>query len=215
MLGPLRPAPDHNCLTSFYGLSHREYNAWPELLRALFTSGKSKVKSIVAEGGYRDKGLVIGAFCMTPRHRFCAAQVLPNLTSLHLDLDLDFVDDYDVTIDVEEELYMDQVVAKTLSAAINLKSLVIELISELVHEEDGGPDKITTFGMILGGCKMPKLVNLGLSCFPITEAGMTTFLQDSPEIRRMSLDDVEIVLGSWEKVFQTLKDDLLLIWWRL
>ena len=145
---------------------------------------------------------------MTPRHRFCAARVLQNLTSLHLDLDLNFVNDFDVTIDVEEELYMEQVVAKTLSAAINLKSLMIELIGKLVHEQIGGQDTTTTFGMILGGCKMPKLVTFGLSRFPITEVGMTTFLQDSPEIRHMSLDHVKMFSGSWGNVFQTIKDKL-------
>ena len=208
VLESLRPVADHRCLTSLRGLSNMEYNAWPELLRALFTSGKSKVKSIVTEGGYGNSGLVISAFCMTPRHGFCAAKVLQNLTSLHLDLELNFMDDWSVTSDADDKLYLERVVAKTLSAAINLKSLMIKLIDMLVHEEDGGQDTTTTFEMILGDCKMPKLVTFGLSCFPITELGMTTFLKDSPGIRHMSLDDVEMVSGSWEIMFQTIKAKL-------
>lgn len=208
MLRSWRPAPDHTCLTFICGLDHTGSNAWPVLLRALFTSGNTEVKSIVTEGGYADSGLIISAFCMTPRHRFCAANVLQNLTSLYLHLDLHFMDDLDITNDVNDKLYLERVVAKTLSAAINLKSLLINLIGRLVHWKQAGQDTTTTIKMILGGCKMPKLVTLGLSCFPITEVGMTTFLQDSPEIRHMSLDHVEMVSGSWENVFRTIKDNL-------
>lgn len=205
-----KPAPDHECLKSIYGIDYRKFNAWPELLRALYTSGTNTVKSIVTKGFYEDSGVTIGAFCMTPRHRFCAVKVLQNLTSLHLDLMLYFMDDFGVTSGVDNKLYVELVVAKTLSAAVNLKSLMIELIGELAHDEDGGQDTTTTFGMILGDCHMPKLVTLGLSRFPITEVGMTTFLHDSPGIRHLSLDDIEIVSGSWENMFQTIKDDLSL-----
>lgn len=63
--------------------------------------------------------------------------------------------------------------------------------NDVQSEEDD--DILTTFKMILGGCKMPKLVRIGLGCFAITEAGVTTSLQNSQRIRHMSIPDIKIV----------------------
>ena len=210
-LKSLRPAPKHRCFESINGLDHKRSNAWPEMLRALFTSRNALVKTIITEGGNRDSGLVTSAFCMTPRQRFCAAQVLQNLTSLHLHLDVNFLydmdllEDADLTDDVENELFSERVIARTLSAAINLETLVIAAIVNIIDltEHD-------YFKMILGGCKMPRLVTFRLSNITITEAGMTAFLQESLEIRHMSLDQVNMISGSWENMLRTIKDTLAL-----
>lgn len=207
MLRSWRPAPDHRCLASNWGLNRMDSNAWAELLQALFISKNTKVKSIVTAWDTVYSGLDISVFGMTPRQRFCAAEVLFNLTSLHLHLDNDSVVDLVVTRDIDNKLYSERLVAKTLSAAINLKSLIIELAGELTPEE-GAQDRTTTFDMILRDCKMPKLVTFNLRCFSINEVEMTTFLQHSHEIRYMSLDEVEMVSGFWENVFQTIKDNL-------
>lgn len=197
-LKSLVPAYNHECRDPTNGLEERDSNVWPELLRALFTSGNTKVKTIVTEGGNFGSGLVITAFCMTPRQRFCAAQVLPNLTSLHLDLDLDSEDG------AGDDICSERTVTQTLSAAINLESLMIDIVAI-------GPnywEDEQLFETILGGCKMPKLMKLGLRWFTITEAGMTTFLQDSQRIRRMSLHDVTMTSGSWENMLETIKISL-------
>lgn len=108
--------------------------------------------------------------------------------------------------DVENELYAEQVIAQTLSAAINLETLVLATIGNDVKWEWDDDH----FKMILGGCKTPRLVTFRLSNFNITEAGMTAFLQESLGIRHMSLDQVNMISGSWENVFQTIKDTLAL-----
>lgn len=62
--------------------------------------------------------------------------------------------------------------------------------------------------MILEGCRMSKVVTFSLGSFTMTEADVTTFLQDSPGICRMSLYDVDTMSDSWEKVFHAIKDTL-------
>lgn len=84
-----RPAPDHECFTSTNGLEKVNSNDCPGFLRALFTSGNTKVKAIVTRGGDSTLGLVTSAFCMTPRQILCGAKVLPNLTNLHVHLDVE------------------------------------------------------------------------------------------------------------------------------
>lgn len=110
--------------------------------------------------------------------------------------------------DVEKELYAERVIAQTLSAAINLETLVLATIGNDVKWEWDDDH----FKMILGGCKMPRLVTFRLSNFNITEAGTTAFLQESLGIRHMSLDQVNMIpgSGSWENVFQTINDNLAL-----
>lgn len=203
-LKSLRPAPDHNCFESINDLERMRSNAWPEVLHALFTSGKTNVKEIVTEVGDGFSGLAPSAFCMTPRQRFCAAKVLPNLASLHLHLDVNFIHD---SLD---GLYLEGVIAGTLSGAINLESLTIEMIGNNMHLDEEDQDTCMTFESILGGCKMPRLVTFRLSNLTITETGMTAFLQESLGIRHMSLDQVNMISGSWENMFQTIKDTLAL-----
>lgn len=194
-LKSLEPAHNHECRHSTNGLEERDSNIWPEFLRALFTSGNTKVKKVVTEGGNKDSGLIITAFCMTPRQRFCAAQVLPILTSLHLPLDCAWKV-------VGLDIHSVRIVTQTLSAAINLESLMIEFVDIHTDWED------ELFEKILGGCKMHKLMKLGLKCFTMTEAGMTAFLQDSQRIRRMSLDMIILTSGSWENMLETIKTSL-------
>ena len=202
-----RPGPEHRCLVSNFGLNHMDFNAWAELLQALFTSKNTNVKSIVTAWDSIYSGLDISFFYMTSRQRFCAAEALSNLTNLHLHLDHSSVVDLVVTRDIDNKLYSERLVAKILSAAINLKSLMIELTGELPPAERG-QDRTTTFEIILGDCKMPKLVTFGLRCFTISEVGLTTFLQDSPGVHHMSLEEVAMISGSWGNVFQSIKDKL-------
>ena len=204
-LKSLKPTLDHECFASINGPKRSDPNSWPEVLRALHVSGNTNVKTIVTEGDDSWSGLVSSHFRMTSRQRFCVAKVLQNLTRLHIHLDGYLVNDV-----VNGELFPQRVIAQTLSAAINLESLMIEIIGNYVQweEEEEDQDARTTFEMILGSCKMPKLVTLGLSRFTTTEAEMTTFLQDSQGIRHMSLDDVKIISGSWEDVFRNMKATL-------
>ena len=141
---------------------------------------------------------------MTPRQRFCAAKVLPNITGLNLLLDSSYCQDF------EHEIFSDRVVAQTLCAAINLKSLVITAGDDMDFGREDWAE-VTGFTVILGGCKMTKLVSLKLCCINFTEAEMTTFLQNSRGIRRMSLNDVSLTEGSWKSLFQAVKKGLPLL----
>ncbi|CAF9936684.1 hypothetical protein IMSHALPRED_010858 [Imshaugia aleurites] len=197
-LKSLKSAPGHKCIKSFYlGLHHPMKNTWPDLLRALFTSGNTKVKTILTVESYSSSCLDISNFCMTPRQRFCATQILPNLTSLDLHLC--------VHDDDSESLFWEGIVAPTLSAAINLELLRIGLVNN-----DVVWDKEDYFNLIVGGCKMPKLVTFGLSYFTFTEEGMTNFLRNSQRIRHMSLEYAGLRSGSWENLFQTVKNTMSL-----
>ena len=202
-LKSLRPPPEHRCLTTINGLEETDYNVWHQILRALYATGNTKVKAIATE--LCRSGLTVNAFSMTtPRHRYCTAKILPNLTSLHLHLEFNYLDEF------HDEIYSDGVIARTLSAAINLKSLVIETIDHIIEYEEGDQDTPTTFEMILEGCDMPKLVNFGLGNSAFREAEMTIFLQHSQGIKHMSFHDLTLISGSWEKMFHTIKGSLAL-----
>ena len=202
-LKSLRPPPEHRCLTTINGLELMDWNVWHQILRALYTTGNTKVKAIATE--LCRSGLTVNAFCMTtPRQRYCTAKILPNLTSLHLHLDFYYHDDF------HDEIYSDRVIARTLSAAINLKSLVIDSIDHTIECEEEYQDTPTTFEMILEGCDMPKLVTFGFGNSAFREAEMTIFLQHSQGIKHMSFHDLTLISGSWEKMFHTIKGSLAL-----
>ena len=140
---------------------------------------------------------------MTPRQRYCTAKVLPNLTSLDLYLDFNRLDSN------EDEIYSDRVISRTLAAAINLESLVIDLKDDNFGWEQE-EDVPTTFELILGGCNMPKLVTFALYVSVLTESTATNFLQHSRRIKHISFVDVRLAWGSWERVFNTIKSSLTL-----
>lgn len=203
-------APEHICVRSTNGLEHKWWNAWYVILRALFTSGNTKVKAIVTEEGDKYSGVVVSAFCMTPRERFCAGKALQNLTSLYLRLDAAFFDDVSVIPEnfneIKVYIYEQRGIAQMLSAAINLESLVIDMVKNNIQRETEGEE--ITFAMVLGGCEMPKLVNFELSGLSITEAGMTGFLQISKGIHRIRLSNLRMVEGSWASMHRFINNHL-------
>ena len=198
----LRPPPEHHCVKASSGLGQMECNVWSQLFRALYTTGHTKVKTIVTE--VCGSGLTVSAFFKSPRQTYCTTNVLPILTSLHLHLDF-----HTYYYNEDDESFLEPVIAQTLSAAINLESLMIELMDTGFddEQEDQG---ITTFELVLEGCKMPRLRTFGLTDFSVPEDGMTDFLQHSQGIRHLSLDDVRLTSGSWEDMFKTIKDNLSL-----
>ena len=191
------------------GFEHTGPNAWRKLLQVLFTSKSSQVRNIVVEGedrGLGYYGVPISAFRMTPRLRFCAATVLPNLTSLDLNLD------HQSPQDIEYDVFSERMVAHILCAAINLKSLAIRLWASLGGFFDKEDEEMTTaFTAMLAGCKMTSLVRLELHLFDFTEAEMMTFIQNSRGIRCMALRDVHIVAGSWKNFFRKIKESFPLL----
>lgn len=109
----------------------------------------------------------------------------------------------------EDEIYSHRVIARTSSAAINLESMVIELIENDI-ERAGKEHTLTSFEMILEGCKMPKLVTFGLDSSALTKKGPTKFLQHSQRIKHLSFLAVRLMSGSWERIFHTIKGSLAL-----
>ena len=202
-LKSMRPPPVHTCMTSFDGLNRCESNIWPQVLHALYTSGNTKVKTISTDVG--SSGLILSAFDLTLRESYCAAKVLPQLTSLNLHLDTN------VTDEGYHEPHWIGLIAETLSGAINLKCLAIEVVQHSTDFEDEvRDDGKTSFDMILEDCKMPRVVTFGLTSLTFSEAGMTRFLQHSQGIRHMSLKDIRMNSGSWENMFRTIKGSLAL-----
>lgn len=211
-LKSLRSPPKHNCVTSVNSSLHAHPGYWPQLLGALYLSGNTSIKKIATD--FCSSGLTVSDLCMMPpRLRYCAGQVLPNLTSLHLHLNVDFMDHVEVELwyDVEDELCTEKVVAEFLSAAINLTSLDIDLQDNIItYEDEENFSRPITFEMILGGCKMPRLVTLGLINFLFTEASLTTFLQHSQGIQHMSIENARMISESWASMFQSIKGSLAL-----
>ena len=200
-LKSLRPPPEHRCVTTINGLDQVDWNVWHQILSALYTTGVSKVKTIATE--LCNSGLTVSAFCMTHRQRYCAAKVLLNLTSLHLHFDFYERDDLD-------EICTDRVIARTLSAAVNLKSLVIDTVDHHIKREAEYQHAPTTFETILEGCDMPNLLSFGLGNSAFREAEMIIFLQHSQRIKHLSLRDLTLISGSWENMFHTIKGILAL-----
>ena len=173
----LRLPPEHHCVKARSGLGQMDWNVWSQIFRALYTTGHTKVKTIVTE--VCGTGPTVSAFYKSPRQTYCTTNVLPILTSLHLHLDFNTY-----YYDEDDESFLEPVIAQTL--------------------------RITTFKLVLEGCKIPRLRTFGLTDFSVPEDGMTDFLQHSQGIRHLSLDDVRLTSGSWEDMFKTIKDNLSL-----
>ena len=116
-----------------------------------------------------------------------------------------------------------------LSAASHLQSLTIDFFTPLEESFqtpyfiDSGPPA-TSFEMFLGGCKLPCLSKLHLHHLTFLEEHLSAFLQESPELRDLSLEKV-FMIGStpilephtaltpvdpkaWGRVLQTIKETL-------
>ena len=117
-----------------------------------------------------------------------------------------------------------------LSAASHLQSLTIEFFFPLEESFqtpyfiDSGPPA-TSFEMFLGGCKLPCLSKLHLHHLTFLEEHLSTFLQESPELRDLFLEMVSMIGSTpilephtaltpvdpkaWGRVLQTIKETLL------
>ena len=116
-----------------------------------------------------------------------------------------------------------------LSAASLVQSLTIELItaceypSVLPYFLDSGP-AVTIFEMLLGGCKLPCLSKLHLHHLTFLEEHLLAFLQESPELRDLFLEELYMAESppiarlfiplthanpqAWGRVLQKIKESL-------
>ena len=116
-----------------------------------------------------------------------------------------------------------------LSAASHLQSLTIDFFTPLEgsfltpYFIDSGPPA-TSFEMFLGGCKLPCLSKLHLYYLILLEEHLSTFLQELPELRDLSLEEVLMIESTpilephtaltpvhpkvWGRVLQTIKETL-------
>ena len=115
-----------------------------------------------------------------------------------------------------------------LSAASNLQSLTVDFSTPWedsfpTYHEDSGPPA-TSFEMFLGGCKLSCLSKLHLHDLTVLEEHLSAFLQESPELRDLSLKEVFMIESTpmpdphtaptpvdpmaWGRVLQTIKETL-------
>ena len=108
---------------------------------------------------------------------------------------------------------------KMLSATSNLQSLSIDFTG---HCTEGIPynmhePSLTTFGAILGGCHLPRLLTLHQCKLTFLEAEFSAFIQHSPGLRGLCLRNFDMIeleesLWSthihprcWERLLDTMK----------
>ena len=147
-----------------------------------------------------------------------AASVLAHVTTLELRLK-------QAGADTNEMNHFWKPGTSLLSAASRLQSLTIDFFTGQAftrpyHIDNGRP--ATSFEMFLGGCKLPCLSKLHLHHLTLLEEHLSAFLQESPELRHLSLEEVFMIQSTpipvpymtpvdpqaWGRVLQTIKETL-------
>lgn len=83
---------------------------------------------------------------------------------------------------------------KFFSTASNLSSLTIEFLpSQFPTEKPWPPSWPTSFAALFEGCQLPRLSLLHLRNFTFREAEFSTFIQHSPDIHDLSLQNFHMI----------------------
>ncbi|MCJ1453473.1 hypothetical protein MMC28_003820 [Mycoblastus sanguinarius] len=186
------------CLTSESGLPGPDKHLWQDLLMAMHLTNNITVKEVMTG----DQDLSASALVMAPQQIHCANRMLPNLTRLELSLYMNFWDD----VFKFNKISPQRVVARTLSAAVNLEVLAINLTNYEWNNLDA--NGTTMFHAILGVCTFSKLASLSLMSFDCSENEVAKLIQASKRLRHMSLTCVQMVSGSWKELIQIFRERL-------
>ena len=138
------------------------------------------------------------AFNLSPRQMGQASEFLANLTKLKLSLTL--------TSGLDGAAIRKKKVAKTLSRAINLRCLLVEigvLMMDYIVE-----DVITAFEAILEDCAFPKLRAFILAYGDARQDQLVSFLQRNRAIEVLVIQRVELKSGLWEAVIESARQIL-------
>ena len=211
------------------GLGHADskympQSPWAEVVEALHKMSKHSISTICIEPKSSTSYLPLSIFeACDPGTIRSASEILPCLTEL--DLRLDIVLNSNTKALGKMHLKRKEP-THFLSKASNLTSLTIDLLDQKLYDcvSRESNEYVTTFDALLGRCHLPLLTTLHLRNLTFRERELSAFLQDSPNIRNLSLqslwmaddndsqDDTQDLnywqSGSWRHLLQTIKDTL-------
>ncbi|CAD6590200.1 MAG: hypothetical protein ASARMPRED_004667 [Alectoria sarmentosa] len=99
------------------------------------------------------------------------------------------------------------IVAKALSAAINLECLFIEGDGEILYDVPGPMSMVSA---ILGGCRFAKLRSLILANMTSNENELLEFLRNSPLLEHLTIYQFLLERGFWHEVAVSIRATLRL-----
>ena len=198
-------------------------NPWSVIMTALQESETSAVDAIFIKPENEDGGIPIESFMQrTGNTIMSATSVLAHVTRLELRLKKAGVHTAGISSFWKHGTPL-------LSAVSHLQSLTIDFFSYVEDDFhtplyiDSGPPA-TSFEMFLGGCKLPCLSKLHLQHLTLLEEHLSAFLQETPELRDLSFEEVFMIDSTpittpntalkpvdtmvWGRVLQTIKETL-------
>lgn len=172
--------------------------AWPRILNAISTTGNSTITEITTTSWtwFRSGLLDIMAVDMTASQRLNALDVLPNLTSLTLTINLGrHFEERTLLLPTEG-----RDLAEVLRLAVNLKTLQFGCPYPPCRQRKGIDDTATIFHLLLHDCVFPKLRFLRLSNFSIPEQPSLGFLRNLPLLEEIHISGLFLTSGAWTNV---------------
>ena len=212
-----------DCSWFSFGLGRAEsylmpQNPWAEIMKALHDSTNFSIHTISIQPEKAGSYLPFAAIETHDPHIVRSTTVvIPRTTKLELHLD-GFGNNDDGPERMHQVL---QNPTKFLSTASNLSSLTIDFMpSQFPTKKPWPPSWPTSFAALLEGCQLPRLSLLHLRNFTFREAEFSTFIQNSPDIHDLSLQNFHMIdhkdlraqthagPGSWERLLLTIKNTL-------
>lgn len=192
-------------------------NPWAEIMKALHDSTNVSTPTISIQPEKAGSYLPFTAIeAHVPHIVRSTTFVIPRMTKLELHLD-----GFGKHDDPEKMHQILQNPTKFLSTASNLSSLTIDFLpSQFPTEKSWPPSWPTSFAALLDGCQLPRLSLLHLRNLTFREAEFFTFIQHSPDIHDLSLQNFHMIdhkdlrpqthadLGSWERLLLMIKNTL-------
>ena len=192
-------------------------NPWAEIMKALNDSTSVSAHTISIQPEKAGSYLPFTAIeAYVPHIVRSTTFIIPRMTKL--ELHLDGFGNYDGPEKMHQIL---QNPTKFLSAASNLTSLTIDFMPSQFPTEKPWPSSWpTSFAALLEGCQLPRLSLLHLRNFTFREAEFSAFIQHSPDIHDLSLQNFYMIdhkdlkpqthagLGSWERLLLMIKNTL-------
>ena len=142
--------------------------------------------------------LTPSAFNLSPRQMGQASEFLANLTKLKLSLTL--------ASRLDGAAIRNKTVAKTLSRAVNLRCLLVEIgvpMMDFIVE-----DVITAFEAVLEDCAFPRLRAFILAYGDARQDQLVSFFQRNRAIEILVIQTVELKSGLWEAVIESARQIL-------
>ena len=191
------------------GLSVSDSQPWQNIMVALDIPN-SLICELAVEPLYRDEGTALpaSAFHCQPREIHTRNVIYSRLKKLRLSLCSDDVIESDDDDDNNNDTALQ--VTRAISAAINLEYLCLDLAEDFLPWNHPNPDRAhTSFDMILGSCRFPKLKSLILVNFESTAGELRRLIKACAKtLEHLTIDTYMLSSGLWEHLFSELRDTL-------